>query len=478
MERQGQRKSVIAAALLAAGLLGWWWLRPEEPAAPVASVPAEAHAEARDEEPPTLFPRVPRLKPTGEPIPPLERLPPARTPVIEEVVLDKRSVCFNEDVQVTVKAHAGGLDDAFLRYRVAGEEGPVVSLRRLAMGGMPERGGYQVTVSGRDGTQVSVPLPELEVKDCRLPHEFELVHALEPGTDGVVRFTASPVGFNPNIDEVLAKGADPTPRFEPVRYVWTFGDGTTAETTEGTVTHDFSARPQGTRYSYFLVRCEAFDAEGRSLGASKSVELANPAFDEFVKKGAVRLLARQQPAQVEEEGHVTVPLRLWHSWATPVTVKSVKVRLHQGQDLLYSDEAHPPSTPAARDVFAASALGTSVIPAGGVVTQVRFDAEADQDVVAKEFRIEGETPEGWPVRGTVLVTRPDLDPLRRRMLVDADWRAMVLRARVHLKKTEVTEKEVMDLEGEGTYVDLPRAFQGTPPPGFSAPEPVAKVDTW
>jgi hypothetical protein len=64
------------------------------------------------------------------------------------------------------------------------------------------------------------------------------------------------------------------------------------------------------------------------------------------------------------------------------------------------------------------------------------------------------------------------------MLVDGEWRSKVLRARAHLDKADVTEKEVMDLEGEGLYVALPRAFRGTPPPGFSPPAPVAQAEEW
>jgi hypothetical protein len=479
-----RKKALLVSALLALAALLWFVLRagPVSPAAPApvaASTPREV--EAAQEEAPTLFPRVPQRRASGEVVPPLERLPPARTPVIEEISFDKKSVCFNEDLQVTVRARAGGLDDAFLRYRVAGMEGPVVSLRRLTLGSSlerPERGGYTVTVSGRDGTHVTVPLPGIEVKDCRLPNEFELVHAPEPGSEGRVRFTASPVGHNPDLDAFLAKGVDESPTFQPVRYVWSFGDGTTVETTEGTVVHDYGARPQTTLYSYFLVKCEAFDAAGQSLGASKAIELKNPAFETFVKQGVVQLLAQPQPARVDADGRVTVPVRLWHQRTTPVTVTSVKVRRHRGEALGSADEAHPPPTPAVEELFVAPALGTSVISAGGTLAQVAFDQESDRDVAAKEFRLEGQTPEGWPVRGHFLVSRPDLDPVVRRMLVDAEWRAKVLRARLHLKKAEVTEKEVMDLEGEGVYVSLPRAFQGTPPPGFAPPEPQVALEQW
>ncbi|XXF77064.1 PKD domain-containing protein [Myxococcaceae bacterium GXIMD 01537] len=480
-----RKQSLVALATLAGALLAWFLLRadpaPEEGSGPRSASPAPLAQEAAREEAPTLTPKDPRKGPSGAPLPPLARLPPASVPVIDEVTVDKRSVCFNEDIHVSVKARAGGLDDAFLRYRVAGEAGPVVSLRRLSLPSKErpvERGGYTVTVTGRDGLHATVPLPDIEVKDCRVPNEFELVHHLEPGTDGVVRFVASPVGHNPNIEAVAKGGVDDAPRFEPVRYVWTFGDGTTVETAEGTVVHDFSARAQAGQYAYFLVRCEAHDAQGQVLHASKSLELKNPAFESFVKEGTVRLQARVLPAVAGEDGTLTVPVRLWHAWERPVTVKTVKLRRHGATELGRADEAHPPSRPAVEELFVGPALGATQVPASGHAFHVRFAPEADRDVAAKELRIEGETPEGWPARGTVVVVRPEVDPVVRRLLVDGDWRARVLRARTHLGRADVTEKEVMDLEGEGVYRGLSREFQGTPPPGFAPPEPVARAEDW
>jgi hypothetical protein len=484
-----RNKTLFAVAGLAAlALLGWFLLREERPeplsAGPVDLPSGGPHAgvEAPGMAPSTQAPRGPERQPSGEPVPPIARLPPPAAPVIEEVSVDKKSVCFNEDVRVTVKARTpGGADDAFLRYRVGGEAGPVVSLRRLSVssqGGLPERGGYTVSVTGRDGTHATVPLPDIEVKDCRLPNEFELVHSLEPGSEDVVRLTASPIGHNPDIDSVVAKGRDDNPFFHPVRYVWSFDDGTTVETTEGTVVHDFSARAQTALYSYFLVRCEAFDAKGDSLGASKAIELKNPAFEAFMTKGTVRLLAQPGPATADGEGRLTVPVRLWHQWGTPITVKAVKLRRHRSVELQHADERNPPSRPAVEELFPDHVLGASRIASSGIVTQVQFEPERDRDVAAKEFRLEGETAEGWPVKGSFMTIRPGLDPVVRRMLVDGEWRSKVLRARAHLDKADVTEKEVMDLEGEGLYVELPRAFRGTPPPGFSAPAPVAQAEEW
>lgn len=482
-----QKKVIAAFALLCVGVLLGGLLHQEasapaeRPVAGSASVrPLPAGPEPGPEQPPTLFPRVPRKGPAGELEPPIARLPPPRAPVIDEIALDKTSVCFNEDVTVTVKAHTpGGLDDPFLRYRVAGEEGPVVPLRRLAVsrrGGLPERGGYRVSVTGRGGTHVTVPLPEIDVKDCRLPEELELVHSLEPGADGLVRFVASPIGYNPDLDSVSRQGSESPPRFQPVKYRWSFGDGTTEETLEGTVLHDFGARPQEARYSYFLVRCEAVDGEGRTLVASRAVELRNPVFDAFVEKGRVRLLARTLPAEVGRDGQVIVPVRLWHQWPVPITVKSVKLRRHRGSELLVADARHPPSRPAEEELFVALALGVSRIPREGIIVRVGFDPEGDRDVAARELRLEGETPEGWPVTGGFIAIRPEVDPVVRRMLVEGEWRAKVLRARAHLNRADVSEKEIMDLEGAGLFLELPRAFRGTPPPGFEPPEPVASPE--
>ena len=482
-----QRKAVfiLAGLVMLALLVGL--LSREAPRSPVSSASQEASPHA-----PRIGPRAspplpahvaPGKAPTEPRMPPIASLPPPQAPVIESISFDKPSVCFNEEVLITVQARTSdGREDPFLRYRVAGEEGPVVSLRRLSVpsprGGPPERGGYTVTVSGREGTHVTVPLPSLEVKDCRVPDEFELVHALEPGTQGVVRLIASPVGHNPDLDAVREHGVDDSPPFVPVRYVWSFGDGTTAETHEDTVVHDFGSRPQTTLYSYFLVTCEAFDARGRTLTARKSLELKNPAFEAFATRGTVLLLAQPLPAEEEAPGRFVVPIRLWHPWRTPITVTSVRTRRHPGLELHRADERAPPSTPPTEEVLATAALGTSQIPPGGVLVPVRFDPEHDRDIAAKEFRIDGETSEGWPVKGRFMAVRPGLDPVDHRMLVDGEWRLKVLRARAHLREADVSAQEVMDLEGQGLYGDLPRAFQGTPPPGFAPPESTVPDEEW
>lgn len=139
--------------------------------------------------------------------------------------------------------------------------------------------------------------------------------------------------------------------------------------------------------------------------------------------------------------------------------------------MLAADARHPPSRPAVEELFVAPALGVSRIPREGIVVRVGFDPEGDRDVVAKELRLEGETPEGWPVMGGFIAIRPEVDPVVRRMLVDGEWRSKVLRARAHLNRADVSEKEIMDLEGAGLFLELPRAFRGTPPPGFAPPEP-------
>lgn len=474
------KKVAVPSALLVLALLGFLLTRggPERSREVAQERAAAPEAPTGEVAPPSPRALAPQRGPSGEPVPPVQTLPPPSTPTIEEVVLDKKSVCFNEDVLVTVRARTpDGRDDAFLRYRVGDEEGPVVSLRRLssATSGLPERGGLLVTVFGRDGSRASVPLPPLEVRECRVPNEFELVASVEPGSDGVVRLVASPIGHNPDVDEVARTGKDTSPTFQPVKYSWTFGDGSTVETSEGSVVHDFGQRPQASLFSYFLVTCEASDAQGNTLVARKSVELKNPAFEQFMTKGTVRLLASPAPARVEADGRVTVPVRLWHTWASPVRVTAVKLRRHRGVELNTSDESNPPSTPSV-EPLSAGALGAVTIPGGGWVAPLSFDAASDRDVVAKEFRVEGVTPEGWPVRGTFVVTRPEVDPVVRRMLVDLEWRSKVLRARKHLDKAEVTEKEVRDLEGAGLFLDMPRAFEGTPPPGFAPPSPPSAED--
>jgi hypothetical protein len=57
----------------------------------------------------------------------------------------------------------------------------------------------------------------------------------------------------------------------------------------------------------------------------------------------------------------------------------------------------------------AGALGAVEIPAGGSMASLSFDVEGERDVVAKELRVEGQTPEVGVTRGFTVradMTRP------------------------------------------------------------------------
>lgn len=111
----------------------------------------------------------------------------------------------------------------------------------------------QVIAFGRNGVSTTAPLPPFRVKPCKAPHKLLLTYRMMPNRSGEIEVTAA----------LVAHGASQP--FQPVRFVWTFGDGTTTETSAPVEVHDYSRRPQKSLTSTFVVGCTAYSQAGEKV---------------------------------------------------------------------------------------------------------------------------------------------------------------------------------------------------------------------
>jgi hypothetical protein len=380
----------------------------------------------------------------------------ARAPVIDDVAVEKREVCEGEENLVTIQAHTpGNADDAFLHYLIGGNAGGSAVVRASAEPGALD--GMKAIAFGRNGVSASAAVPPFTVKDCKVDHQLLLSVRLLPNRAAEFELAA-------RIQRFGAREA-----FQPARYLWSFGDGSTAQTSAPVVTHDFSRRPQQAMVSTFLIACVAVSQAGQKVAGRTTLALDNLAFESFAYKGVVKILIDLEPRfpALGEDGVVTQRAQLWHPYARPVRIE----RLRRTK-LVIGAVAGPP------EELPASLLGVTVIDPGetAVSKALTLDTNADANVYSVEYLVEGTTEDGWPASGNFALMRPPAPPTRQNStpVVDPTLKARILRTRELLGKELVTDEDIWRLEREGRLDGLAVDAQPGPPPAApSRPRPAA-----
>ena len=431
MRRRRRWLAAMALAVLVAGL--WWWHRAPTPSRPLAAsappvaTPPEPRAEA-----PSSSPLTPRR-------PPAEEGPPAEPPVIDAIDVEKAAICEGEQTLVTVSAHTPGhRDDAYLHYAIAGEPGRAVAIRGRrddpAEGEPPPR---LVRVFGRNNAVTEAPLPEIRVEDCRVARRVHVIARLLPNREHDFELHAQ-------IVDVTAKR-----RMRPVRALWSFGDGTTAESASPVIEHSYADRRQDALYSQFLIQVEVIGDDGERAVGRTSLQLLNAAFEHLAYRGVVRLSTALTPRfpVLDAAGVVSQRVRVWHHHGAPVALTAVlrRVQLRDG------------SARDAERLDPAALLGTSTLTGAGVEVALRLDTRAEPEATAVEYVLEGFSADGWPATGAFTLMRPPDAPTRENSqpVTDPLLRARIVRARERLGKAFVTDEDLWRLEKEGAFDDLP-----------------------
>jgi hypothetical protein len=166
-------------------------------------------------------------------------------------------------------------------------------------------------------------------------------------------------------------------------------------------------------------------------------------------KGMV-LLQRQLTPRFPERrpsGEIAQGVRVFHHRQGPVRITEIT------RTTYFTD-----GTEARREVLAPSALGTDVVEGGrGLDLQLAISAEDAKTVYQQQYDLRGVADDGMPAAGgfSVMVPPPMPTAEQHVPVEDDALKARILRARELLKKPFVTEEELLTLEREGKFADLP-----------------------
>jgi len=381
--------------------------------------------------------------------------------VIDEITVEKREICAGEENLVTVRAHTEREQDApELQVLIDGNAGSQVALRPTSYLG-PDGKPPRVIAHLGDQRRISAEIPPFEVRDCHPERILDVRHRAVPNAPGRVELWANVVQHGPG------------EQFKPVRYRWELSDGTREETTTPILEKSFRDRRQDALISHVLVTCVAENADGQTLMGRTNVELFNNAYEILARKGTVLLeVDHPQFPELDANGIVNWPIRVWHHHTAPVTVTAIRrIRVSRG-----SEPGGGGGREQIDEVPVESVLGTTRIPAGWIEATVRLDTKAEPDIAYVLYEMVGHTDDGYPAGGGFSVMRPTELPTRDKhtQVADVQLMAKIMAAQKILGKQYVSDEDIWRLEREGK-LDNASIDPADLPEHIPAPEPGPKL---
>jgi hypothetical protein len=351
------------------------------------------------------------------------RTEPEPAPIVDQVSVEKSTVCAGEENLLRIKAHTVNGTDAYLHYVVDGHAGNPVPLRffRADDGPMPAR---KITVFGRGNVATTVDVPEVRVNDCG---DFPLVmvrHRLLANSDDQyqlsVRLSHAPKDFRAEA------------------YEWDFGDGSSQKTAEPIVRHAYEPKARGI-YVRFLVDVAVVSAEGKRLRGRSALELLNRAEQVRLERGVVLIQAELTPRfpVVDADGTLHQRVRLFHQADEAVTIHGIVLERSGSQQ---SREKVEPG----------AVLGSASIPPGRGL-EVEFTLpKRDPHVGALTYSLQGRAGAS-PARGAFSLMWPPEPPTREHSepVTSPELKAKIVGAQRILGKPFVTAEEIHELESRG-----------------------------
>lgn len=315
---------------------------------------------------------------------------------IDQVEVDKREICRGEEAIVTIRARATDGAAEYLNFGVMEQPELVGPRFPLHLKKSLESGQMRVFARGKAGEVTVAEIPPIVVKDCDTPVAVTIGHTRSAAMMDRVWLTA--------LVALGDKATNDSP-FEPIAYVWDFGDGKTETTVSAAVEHSYEGRLQSTAYAYFFVTVTARDAAGRQVRGSRSLRFVNLGFGALTRDREVMLFSgvRESPAGDES-------IWLYHGHSRSVRLEQVTVK-----DVV-RDAAGNESVRAMQTHAAQSLLGFADIPAGeSRVTRDLKGLRPTDTNMERVVEISGTTENGQTARGafnllppkTALAASPD-----------------------------------------------------------------------
>lgn len=375
----------VAAGGTVLALLGAWFLSHQQ-----RSVP-QTRALSSDEAPPPQPPaQTLRAESEGRAVPepePEAQDPGGGPPVIEHLSVDKTEVCRGEDNFATVKARTLDGADYYLRIGMTEpEHGRFLQGTRIPfhLDRQPTHP-LRVSVEGRRRTSFA-DLPEIHVKDCTVPRRVNIETTRTFDSPDRVRFDVTLV-------ESPQPGSLDNAPFRALRYVWDFGDGQTATTSEPQASHSYEARSQSSMVSVYLVRVVLEEKGDRRVAGSVTVPLTNRGFVPLIHENKVLV-----SAGVVRKVDGDEPEKIWiyHGYSRAVSFDKVEL-IEQAPDGSKEE-------PTRRELAFASVLGLTTLPAGVSRELPPLDPAWIQPGRGRSLQLTGHTEDGKAAIGTIALT--------------------------------------------------------------------------
>jgi hypothetical protein len=306
------------------------------------------------------------------------------TPLIDEAVVEKTSVCRGEENHVRVKAHTSDGTDAYLyTSMIDPANGAILRGTRIPFrqyGTSDEE--LLIRVEGRN-TIRGVALPPVEVRDCVEPKQVILTFSRTFAVPDRARFHVKLIESPP------VRAGVPFEPFVPASYEWDFGDGQTAKTSGPEIEHSYEGRLQNVMQSSFVATVTLRDAKGQEARGSCAVAFTNPGFVPLVSEGRVAIGIGVKPL---DSGRETI--WLYHGYQQPVRLDRVTLR-----ETVRDDRGGPERETFSRDYAPGEMLGFNELPAGeSRTTRDLHDLAPTAPGAIRYVEVTGRTSDGKPAR--------------------------------------------------------------------------------
>ncbi|MBN1495631.1 MAG: PKD domain-containing protein [Spirochaetes bacterium] len=351
-----------------------------------------------------------------------------RLMAISAVNVEKRSVCMNEDVEISVKAETGNGPDSNLKYYVGDQAGNPVVLR------FDTPGEKKVPVIVKDMVYktTSHTTFEVTVKECECSS---------------LTITATPVNNSADIIHFTVEGAEDMG--DDLSYKWDFGDGTREKTLAPAVTHDYRGRNLKRFESSFVVKVTASQLLSRRSGRM-TVSLNNVNYISALMGNPSIPVRYNRFPEVHEDSY-TLQVAMNNIYEYPVEFNEAELvitpndRSLPSQTLVVTAEEILDDTmlPADTEVTRTLRLAKSLVSQTSCTITAVFTGTWENDsTIRAKVRI-SITPQNEELAGSVSGTGP-YSTVKNQLLIDRLNRASEI-----IKGRPITPDDILQLEKEG-----------------------------
>jgi hypothetical protein len=301
----------------------------------------------------------------------------------------------------------------------------------------------------RDCSQ-SFPFVDINVRRVRVP---DIVAFFARAYFDGKALTEERSPANLDLQAAHARSTAPPAGPDPGRitFVWDFGDGTTATTSEGYVEHDYVERDQSSRQSSFLVRVEARSEHRGMATGIQTIAFINVHYLNS-ERGVVAPLVLAGPV-TRRGGDFVMPTTIRNPETQAIPIERLTAGLVPCAGMAPASDSRQTEA-SYREVAASAVLSTDVIPPGEIQLEVRFPASLVSNDICQVY-LWGVGPASasrhLDLQISMMVMAPKMVPLDMNDPEQARHFEKIRRAASLLGRTggRVTGEDILRLEQQG-----------------------------